>query len=194
MRAAVTNKQLRAEATLNIWRLGEAAPLLLDDKPLPTTAGEMVNQRIPAGRHRLELKGTRTFGLTQDFIDGQSYTFAYVADKFIRPIEGGDADLRERRKLREEPRKWRVEHSHKFGRCEGEWVIDGFQVEYRPDRPDQQKDHVKWPFSSLKLSVDKRDLELVERRTNKTEKFKVADSNQAKRLKEFWDSLDKLSK
>jgi hypothetical protein len=194
MRAAAKNKKRSARATLNIWRLGETTPLLLDDNPLPTTAGELVNHRIPAGRHKLELNGTRTFGPTQDFIDGQSYTFVYDADKFIRLMEAGDADLREKRKLREEPRMWRAEHSHRLGKCEGELVINGFQVEYRPDRPDQQKDRIKWPFSSLKLSVDNRDLELVNASTNKIEKFKVADSNQAKRLKEFWERLDKLGR
>ncbi|PYV40987.1 MAG: hypothetical protein DMG09_05625 [Acidobacteria bacterium] len=191
MRAAAANKKRSAVATLTIWRLGEPVPISLDGEVLVTTGGEVTSLTIPAGVHKLEVKGTRTASLRRDLIDGQ-YTFAYDGYNFIRLAEEGDAELRVRRKTREETRKWRVEHSHRFGRCEGELVMNGFQVEYRPD---QEKNHGgKWPFPSLKLSVDNRDLELVDARNNKLEKFKAADSNKAKEVKQFWEKLDKLSR
>ena len=191
MRAAAANKKRSAVATLTIWRLGEPVPISLDGEVLVTTGGEVTSLTIPAGVHKLEVKGTRTASLRRDLIDGQ-YTFAYDGYNFIRLAEEGDAELRVRRKAREETRKGRVEHSHRFGRCEGELVMNGFQVEYRPD---QEKNHGgKWPFPSLKLSVDNRDLELVDARNNKLEKFKAADSNKAKEVKQFWEKLDKLSR
>jgi hypothetical protein len=192
MRSAANNKKRSAVVTLTIWRLGETAPISMDGQVLSTAGGEVTSLSIAAGAHSLEVKGTRTAALTRYLIDGQSYVFAYDGDNFIRLAEEGDAELRERRKAREEIGKWPVEHSHRFGKCEGELVMNGFLVEYRPGR---EKSHVrKWPFPSLKLSVYNRDLELVDARDNKTEKFKAADSKQAKAVKQFWERMYKLSR
>jgi tetratricopeptide (TPR) repeat protein len=184
-----------AKATLSIYRLGEPGVLTLDDQRVGTE-GEVENKVVSAGRHRLQVKGAtgklNTF--EYEFLDGQNLTFVYDSTAAeLRLFTPSDRDAIARRKQREETRRFPVEHLHGFlkGKCTGDLLVNGIQVEYKPAEGDH---HFLIPFQNLKLVVKDEKLEFTETPGGRQLQFKPRDARQAGIIKRYWDSLEKLGK
>jgi hypothetical protein len=188
-------RKAAAKATLSIHRLGEPGTLILDGQQLGS-GGEVENKVVSAGRHKLEVKGSsgKQGSLEMVFLDGQDLTIVYDSTiSELRPITAADRETLNRRRQREEVHLFPVEHLHGFlkGKCEGNLLISGVRVEYKPKDGDHNFSLAFW---NLKLTVKEGRLDFIESPGDTQYQFKSRDAKQASYIKKLWEDLGKMGK
>ena len=178
-------------AVLSVHALGEAAELMLDDRPAGAK-GELVNKTIPTGRHRITLRNNAGPQIEQavDLTDGQKVYLVYdLTAKLMRPMTEADRETLSRRQARQEVHRFAVEHVHGIfrGSCKGTLAVNYFDVEFTPETGNHAFSR---PFRNLKLRIEDRNAVLLSVVDNKEfSSFKFPDAQSAEALKKLWGSL-----
>jgi serine/threonine protein kinase len=193
--------QKSGKAVLSIYRLDEPAVITLDGERIGTD-GEVIRFDISPGVHTIVVQNNsgKKSSKTEDFSDGLDVTYVYnSATLDLRFMTEADRALRKNIKQREEVHHFQVEHPHGGmfnkilkGSCSGELLISGLQIEYKPS---QGNDRFSAQFSKLILKLSAEKLEFFE--TNQSKPFqtlRARSSEEARKIKELWDSLERLGK
>jgi serine/threonine protein kinase/tetratricopeptide (TPR) repeat protein len=186
---------LPGSASVTIYPIGEAAVLMLDDQPVGT-GGELVNQTISSGRHKLTARNNgRQVELTSDFSNGQNITMVYdVAGQVLRAMTEADRGLIARSKARQELHRFAIEHSHGLlrGSCKGDLSIDYYHVIFRPSSGPHG---FSVSFKELSLRIDNRNaVFLFAADDSEFFSFKLPDNPTAQKLRKVWDDVTALGK
>jgi serine/threonine protein kinase/tetratricopeptide (TPR) repeat protein len=186
----------QGSAALSLYPLGEAASLMVDDQPAGAN-GELINQTVSAGRHRITARNGLGLevALVHDFFNGQKVFMVYdVARQVMRPMTEADRELMNRNKAKQQVHRFDVEHTHGLfrGSCRGELVVSYFDVVYRPITGSHG---FNIPFKTLKVRVeDKNVVLLFAMDSREFSSFKVQDPQTAMSLKKLWDDLSSLDR
>jgi hypothetical protein len=187
----VEDSRASAKATLSVYRLGEAAPLALDDQPLGAN-GEVEGKTIPIGKHKLSVKNAqgKQSIINVEFLDGQKAEYVYdAAIPDLRVMAAAtDRALIEKRKSREETRSFAVEHNHGTlrGKCKGTLAVSAVNLIFTTTESDHG---FTWSFRQLKLvAKDDRSFDITGP-DNKKATFRLAEPSKATEFKQFWEKL-----
>jgi serine/threonine-protein kinase len=186
---------LPGSASLSLYPIGEAAVLMLDDQPVGA-GGELVNQTISSGRHKLAARSNgRQIELTGDFSNGQNITMVYdVAGQVLRTMNEADRVLISRSKARQEVHRFAVEHSHGLlrGSCKGDLSMDYSHVIFQPSSGPHG---FSVSFRELSLRIENRNAVFLFAADNSEFfVFKLPDNPTAQKLRKVWDDLTALGK
>jgi hypothetical protein len=158
----------------------------------------VIGSSVGIGSHTLVVKSGsgKQKSVHIELFDGANPTYVYnLATMEFSPMTESDRETIKIRKEREKVRSFRVQHTHGMlrGSCSGDLAINGFRVEYRPS---QSGGHaITHTFAGLSLRLDGDKVELKEVAGNKdVGVFKASNADEAKSIKEWWDTLEKLSK
>ncbi len=183
-------------ATLSLYSIGEAAALMFDDKPIGAN-GEVVNQAVPAGRHKITARNAQGQDVALYFDLNASLENVLVYDvsgQVLRRATEADRDLISRNKTRQQVYRFQVVHSHGFlrGSCKGDLIVSQAGVEYRPLTG---FDAFKKPLKSLILRIENKNAVLLTVEEGKEFMvFKIQDPESAQSLKKIWDELASIEK
>jgi serine/threonine protein kinase len=191
LRQQAEAKLKSAKATLTIFRTGEPAQLLLDDKQTGND-GEVEKNVVSVGRHKLVISSNNGQEKTVplEFVDGQDAVYLYNADTLeFRPMKDSDRETIEARKQREKVIVYTVTHQHGMlrGNCVGKLSISAMRVEYVPSQGSHSFAHA---LATLDLNITEDKLQFVETSGNKEwVSFKTGNPDRARKIKELWDNL-----
>jgi len=193
-RKRVETLKASAKAQFSVYRLGEAATVLLDDQRIDTD-GEVQNKVVPIGKHTLAVRNSRglSFRMATEFSDGQNLQYVYDAEKEkpeLREMKPADREIVENRKTREQARSFPVDHNHTFGKCSGDLRISPTSVEYKAAKGDHS---FTFPIRDMKLVLNNERLEFTDKK-GKKERFTPANPSAAKEILQLWSKLEKISK
>lgn len=194
LRKRAESSKATAKATFAIYRIGEPGVLMVDGQQVGT-GGEIENEVVSAGRHKLEVRfnNGKQSSLELNLLEGQNLAFVYDATApALRAFTPADRDALARRRQREEIHRFPVDHLHGLlkGKCSGELLISGLRVEYKPAEGDH---HFLLLFANLTLDVKEDRLEFTETPGDKRYQFRARDAQQAGLIKTLWAGLQKLS-
>ncbi len=196
LRRRAESRATASRASLSLFALGEAATLMIDSETIGAN-GELTEQTIPAGRHRLTARSRQGTEVTlaYDFSDGQKVAFVYdVARQLFRPMAETDRETINRNRARQQVHTFAVEHNHGLfrGSCKGSLLVSFFDVVYRPE---SGAHGFSVPFRTLKVRIDNRTVSFLFAADNKEfESFRLNDATAAQSLKTLWDGLAALGK
>jgi serine/threonine protein kinase/tetratricopeptide (TPR) repeat protein len=189
-------RPVQGSASLSLYPLGESASLMLDDQPAGAN-GELINQTISAGKHKVTARNGLGFevALLHDFSNGQKVFMVYdVARQVMRPMTEADRELMNRNKAKQQVHRFNVEHIHGLfrGSCRGELLVSYFDVVYRPITGSHG---FNIPFKTLKVRVEEKNVVLVFAMDSREfSSFKVQDSQTALSIRNLWDDLSSLDR
>jgi serine/threonine protein kinase/tetratricopeptide (TPR) repeat protein len=182
-------------ASLSLYPIGEVAVLMLDDQPVGA-GGELINQTISSGRHKLSARSNgRQVEQTSDFSNGQNITMVYdVAAQVLRVMNEADRPLITRSRARQEVHHFAVEHSHGLlrGSCKGDLSLDYYHVIFQPSAGPHG---FSVSFKELSLRIENRNgVFLFAADGTEFFSFRLPDASTAQKLRKVWDGLTALGK
>ena len=196
MRKRAESLAVSGSATLSVYPIAEPAILLLDDRPVGA-GGELVNQPIPAGKHKLAARNGNSQGveIVHEFTNGQAISLVYdVPGQVLRTMNESDRGRIAKSKAKLQVHRFAVEHSHGIlrGSCKGDLTIDYYHVVFQPTSGSHG---FSVTFKDLKLRIENKTAVLLFA-ANGTEfvTFKFPDAPSAQMLRKQWDDLTALDK
>ncbi len=183
-------------ATLSIYPISDRGQLMFDDQPIGNN-GELVNQSVPAGKHKLSVRGGSGLEIisNQTFANGQQASLIYdLSKQAVRPMTDADRDRMRKNKAKEQVYRFAVEHTHGLfrGSCKGELVVNYYDVVFRPGSGSHG---FNLPFKILQLRIEDRTA-VIEFATDGKEmsSFKLQDPQSAQALLRTWGELKAIDR
>jgi serine/threonine protein kinase len=194
MRKRAESAPVSGSASLSVYPIAGPAALVLDDQPVGTS-GELVNQTISAGRHKLAARNAngQAVEMVHDFANGQAITLVYdVPGQVLRTMNESDRGRISKRKARLQAHRFAVEHSHGIlrGSCKGDLIIDYYHVVFQPTSGSHG---FSVSFKDLKLQIENKTAVLLfAAKGTEFFTFKLPDAPSAQMLRKLWDDLAAL--
>jgi hypothetical protein len=122
---------------------------------------------------------------------------AYVYDtasQLLRPMNDKDIDLIAQREIKEEPHRFKVEHTHGVlrGSCRGTLAFNYFEVEFKPD---SGWHGFQVPFKQLMVKPDGRSLDFFFASNGKYfHTFRLQNAQEAEKFIQAWERLGKIGR
>ena len=183
-------------AVLSVYPIAERGTLMLDDQPIGAK-GEVVNQTVPAGRHKLTVRGNAGVEVVsnQNFTHGQQAALVYdLARLLVRPLTEADRDRLHNNQAKDQVHTFSVEHPHGLfrGSCKGELIVGYYSVIFRPVSGSHG---FNLPFKILQLRIEDRTAVVAFASDGKeVSGFRFPDAPSAQALMKLWDELKALDR
>jgi len=191
LRSQVEARREAARASLTVYRLGDPGTILFDGRAIGP-AGEVQDLPVPTGSHSLTIRypNGRESSQIQHFEEDQHVVLIYESPRpSFRSMTEADRGLLAARRIREQVRRFPVEHTHGLfrGKCSGDLLVSLAEVEFRPVTGSHG---FRLPFRTLRLTVEDRSVDLYFATDGKLfHSLKAPDPASVESLREWWDQL-----